>query len=382
MLASIISDDTAAASNVHRLLVQEGLDCPPEEMLTMDMAAAHLVHAKSELVIMLLGADVEHGLAVMAGLRVLPPSRMIAVGPASDSRLVIRALRSGADDYVDQNDLETSLREALPRCRAALQKGMELGRIIAVLAPSGGSGSSTIAVNLGTSMAMDHKQTLLIDMFLEAGDLAALLNIKPTHSLSDLCQNIGRMDESLFRSTLEHHTSGVYLLAAPIHFSDIQYVTVEAVRQILTLARAGFPYVIVDVDHNYRVEQTQVLRQADMILLVLRMDFNSLRNAKRTMDNFDELGLDKAKIRLIINRFGQANEVPASQAEEALGLKIFESIPDDPSTVNRANNNGEPLVVGTPASKIARSIVHLAKNIEGKDMIIQKPKSSMWGSFF
>jgi pilus assembly protein CpaE len=259
---------------------------------------------------------------------------------------------------------------------------MDLGRIIAVLAPSGGSGSSTIAVNLGTAIAMEHRQALLIDMILQAGDLTALLNIKPSHCLSDLCQSIGRMDESLFRSTLEHHASGVYLLAAPMHFSDIQYVTIEAIRQILTLAKAGFPYVIVDVDHNYRVEQTQVLRQADIILLVLRMDFNALRNAKRTMESFDDLGLDKAKIRLVINRFGQANEVPASQAEEALGIKIFEYIPDDPWTVNRANNNGEPLVVGAPTSRIARSIVHLAKSIEGKDLVIDKPKSSIWGNFF
>lgn len=67
------------------------------------------------------------------------------------------------------NDLETNLREALPRCRTASNTHQEKGRLVAVLAPSGGSGSSTLAVNVATVLAQEYKRSVLIDMKLEAG---------------------------------------------------------------------------------------------------------------------------------------------------------------------------------------------------------------------
>jgi pilus assembly protein CpaE len=235
-----------------------------------------------------------------------------------------------------------------------------------VLAPSGGSGSSTIAVNVATVLAREHQKTALLDLKLEAGDLSALLDLKPTHTLGDLCQDVGRMDRSLFERSLARHASGVHLLAPPRHLADVRHVTPEGIRQVLTLARAAFPYVIVDLDHSYREEQAQVLRLADIILLVLRLDFAALRNARRTLDHLTDLGVDREKLRLVINRYGQAKEVPAARAEEALGVKIFHYVPDDPKTVNRANNNGVPLVLEAPSARVSRSVAKLAANVNGR----------------
>ena len=104
---------------------------------------------------------------------------------------------------------------ALGRWRADRRSREEAGKVIAVLAPSGGSGSSTLAVNVATVLAKQHKSAVLIDLKLETGDLAALLDLKPTYTLADLCQNVARMDRSLFERSLARHASGVQLLAPP-----------------------------------------------------------------------------------------------------------------------------------------------------------------------
>jgi pilus assembly protein CpaE len=366
MLVYMITDDEAMGGKVRRILLQEGLDCPAAQMVTLDLAAEHLAKVEPDLVVIVLGDDPEHALAVLSGLRVRAPGRVLAVGPASDPKILIRALRAGADDYADQDDLETHVRDALQRCLGGRRSHEESGRVIAVLAPSGGSGSSTIAANIATVLAKEHKQTALMDMKLEAGDLAALLDLKPSHTLADLCQDVSRMDRTLFERTLARHSSGVHLLAPPRRLSDVRHVTPEAIRQVLNLARDGFPYVIVDLDHSFREEQTQVLRQADIIVLVLRLDFTALRNARRTLDHFEELGIDKEKVRLVINRYGQAKEVPAARAEEALGVKIFHYVPDEPKTVNRANNNGVPLVLEAPSAKVSKSVAKLAASVNGR----------------
>ena len=95
------------------------------------------------------------------------------------------------------------------------------------------------------------------------------------------------------------------------------------VRRTLALARGLFGQVVVDLDHSFREEQIQVLKQADIILLILRLEFASLRNARRALDYLEYLGVGKDRVRLVANRYGQPKEVPAAKAEEALGMKIL-----------------------------------------------------------
>ena len=79
-----------------------------------------------------------------------------------------------------------------------------------------------------------------------------------------------------------------------------------------------------------------------------------------------ELGILRDRMRLVVNRYGQAKELPVSKAEEALGMKISHFVPDDPKTVNRANNNGIPLILESPSAPISKSVVKLAASVNGQ----------------
>jgi pilus assembly protein CpaE len=290
----------------------------------------------------------------------------VAIGPAADPKLVLRALREAVDDYLDQAEIETELMAALARWRASLAVQEEAGRVIAVLAPSGGSGSSTLAANLATVLAQQHESAALIDLKLQTGDLAALLDLKPTYTLADLCQNVARMDRTLFERTLVRHASGVSLLAPPRHLDDVARITPDGVHRALNLAKALFPYVLVDLDHSFRPEQIEVLRQADLLLLVLRLDFVSLRNVRRALEYIERLGISRDHLRLVVNRYGQPKEVPTAKVEEVLGMKLFHYVPDDPKAVNRANNYGVPVVLQAPRAAVSRSVTKLAHGVNGR----------------
>jgi pilus assembly protein CpaE len=238
--------------------------------------------------------------------------------------------------------------------------------VIAVLAPSGGSGSTTLAANVATVLAKEHHRSALLDLKLESGDLAALLDLKPAYSLADFSMNLPRMDRILFESMLVRHVSGVHLLASPQHLADVGQVTAEGIRQALVLARSVFPYVVADLDHSFREEQLQVLRQADVILVVLRLDFASMRNVRRAMDHLEYLGISQERVQLVANRYGQPKEVAYAKVEGALGRKIAHFIPDDPRTINRANNNGVPVVLEAPSAKVSKSVARLAISVNGR----------------
>lgn len=336
-------------------------------VLPLEQAKQQLTRLKPDLVVLVLSPNPDAALSLPAELRGLVQGRILAVGPASDTRLVLRSLRSGADDYVDEGDLDYELDAALTRMRDANSAQTEPGRLIVMLAPSGGSGSSTLAVNVATALAKQHNGVGLVDLKLEAGDLASLLDLRPNHTLADLCQNSKQMDRAIFeRCLVKHEETGVHLLAAPRHFSDVGHVTAGGVRQALTLARSSFPYVVVDLEHSFREEHAQVLRQADIILLVMRLDFTSLRNTRRVLDQLEQMDITGDRVMIVVNRYGQAKEVTSGQAEAALGVKIAHYVPDDPKTINRATNTGVPVVIDAPKAKVSRSLLTLAASVNGR----------------
>src|SRR5262249_8526183 len=160
----------------------------------------------------------------------------------------------------------------------------EPGRLIALLSPVGGSGTSTLAANLATVLAKEHKRAALLDLKHASGNLADLLDLKPAHTLADLCAGTARLDRAMLDRSLVRHDSGVHLLAPAEHFGDAAHVTPEGVRQAVSLARDLFPYVIADLDYGFRDTEAQVLRLADVVVLVLRLDFSALRHTQRALE--------------------------------------------------------------------------------------------------
>jgi pilus assembly protein CpaE len=344
-----------------REMLQARLHCPEPMLIAFDQAEELLSRGRMSMLMVVLSPLPDRALNLLRKIRFQGTCPVLAVGQASDSKLILRALHEGADHYLDETDLETQLDSVLQRLQIKEEATRQpVGQVIGVLGVSGGSGASTLAVNLASVLARDLGRCALIDLKPGVGDLTALLDVKPTHNLADLCLNSARMDRAMFESALVPHASGIHLLAPPQMYEDIRLITAQGVRKTLHLARDSFRFTVVDLEDCYHEEQLVALRQADFVLLVLRLDFTSLRSTKRILANLEQVGIGIERVRLIINRYGQAKELPLSQAEEALGQKIAFLIPDDPKIINAANNAGEPAVLRTPSAKVSQSIVQMA----------------------
>jgi len=87
---------------------------------------------------------------------------------------------------------------------------------------------------------------------------------------------------------------------------------------------------------------------------------------RQALEHMEKLGVRRDRVKLVVNRFGHPKEMRMAQAEEALGMKIFGYIPDDPKTINRANNNGVPVVIEASTTPVARRLIELAQSLNGK----------------
>jgi pilus assembly protein CpaE len=368
----LLGDSDRQAAQVLRALCRNGYECPSDQVVPLS-DSPRLLEARPDLVVLCLGPDPESALFALSEVRRGGGSPVIAVGPTDDPKLILRALRTGATEYVTEDELATEFDEALARLRGATT-GIHPGKAFAVLGACGGSGASTVAVNVAAALARDHGGCTLIDLKLETGDLAALLDLQPQHTIADLSDGYGGPDRAMFEQSLVAHGSGLRLLASPRRQASAirskaslgrLEVTAGTVRELLNLARAVGPHTVVEVNPTFRDEQTEALRMADAVLVVIRFDFTSLRNARRALQHLDAVGIDRGRVRLVGNRHGQPHALPPAYAEEGLGLKLFHLVPDDPGAMNAATNIGDPAVLGLPKAPAARSLRQLAAALCG-----------------
>lgn len=365
----IASDDQPFAQQVQTMLVDQGLECPAGHVVGLDAIADRSGLARPDLIVFMLPDDPRAGLPALRETRnTLPHVRMLAIGPATDPKLILETLKQGADEFLDRENAEAELSGAVDRLRslhAHREDRPRAGRVVALLSPSGGSGASTLAASIATTLAQECGDCGLIDLRMGVGDQAAMFDLRPGRTLADLCDHVTRLDQSLFEQFLVRHASGVWLLAAPTQRADLARVTCKGVRRALALARVRFSHVVVDMGNILNGEQIEALWQADWILLVLRLDFTSVRNTRRIMDALAELGIGRDRMRLVVNALGQRRQLEVEQAEAAVGMKIHHQVPYDAGSVHAAINSGVPLVLCRRFRRISRSIKALAHSVNG-----------------
>jgi pilus assembly protein CpaE len=365
----VAAEDLQLQQRLVMSLEKLGIQCPPGHVVPLELAAGRASRAGAELVFLVLSENSSAVFRTIKETRTVVDARVVVVGPVLDPRLILDTLHAGVEEYLDQDRLEEDLPAALLRLRmktAAERAAHETGRVIGVLGATGGSGASTIAVNVATGFARAHHECAMVDLRFTSADLAALLNLRPSHTLADFCENSERMDQEMFERFLAVHKSGIKLIAAPVDFRRAEGVTTSGVRQAIAMARSRFPYVVLDLDNRLDDVQLEALWQTDQLLLVLRLDYTSIRNAQRLLSHLEDLGVDVNGIRLIANRYRQPKELRVAHVEEALGRKIDQFVRDDPSRINRSVNTGRPVVLAFPRSPIARELTGLSAAVNGR----------------
>src|ERR1022692_4282104 len=145
----------------------------------------------------------------------IPDAAVFAVGPMTQPQLIVSAMRAGVREYIERPTSTTDLLEAFIRLTATRRKpGRESsrGNVFTIVNAKGGSGATTVAVNLALALQSIHHSTALVDLA-PLGHCALHLNLKPTFTVSDAITNLHRLDSSLLDSFMARHDRGLQILA-------------------------------------------------------------------------------------------------------------------------------------------------------------------------
>ncbi|NND98341.1 MAG: hypothetical protein HKN47_13545, partial [Pirellulaceae bacterium] len=158
----------------------------------VDQASDQVARTQPDLVLLAPGGAIERHLAWIAEVVEVAACDVLVIGTASEARTVIQVLDAGVARFVDRNDLDTSLPAALAAVAKMPGKATHRGRVICVAGAGSGSGASTIVANLAVAMNRGSRNSIAVDLRLEGGDLASLLDIQARHSIADFCEQESR----------------------------------------------------------------------------------------------------------------------------------------------------------------------------------------------
>ncbi len=357
--------DSSKLRDLRQMLLGAGLSCEAEDCCSWQNLGVRLAQRDTDLIVV--ATDCENGadwkaLQESISLTMAP---IMVIGPTDNSQLAEQAREAGIQEVVDQATLPASFDSALQRMNQSATARKQRGLVVSVFAPAAGSGGSTIAANLAGAFLRKHPESVgLIEMSHEAGDLALMLDATPEHLLADVCRRSDSLDDTSLSNSFFKHSSGVHLLPTGEDQEEEDALTVEATRRIAVLSRVCHQASVLALDSRVGPCEIEAMRLSDHVLIVVRADVPAVRRTQKAILQLVEQGVPKERFRLVVNRWGQGGQVPLKQIETSLKMEVFQSIPDDPSKVNKSANRGVLLHEQARLSTICRRFSALAAALE------------------
>jgi pilus assembly protein CpaE len=239
-------------------------------------------------------------------------------------------------------------------------------RTIAVFAPKGGVGKTTIAFNLAVAAAKLGRRTVLVDGSIQFADVRALLRV-PADAPSILDLPTDRIVESDLTEVLWRDPSGIDILLAPPRIEMAEMVTMRDVEKVLSLLRRLYATVIIDMSVALDELNLALLDRADTILELVTYDSTTIHNTIALADTFRVIGYSPAKVRYLVNRADANAGIDPADLTRALGRVPEHLVRSEGAIVVAANNQGVPFVLSNPEAGVSQDIERVAAELFSAD---------------
>ncbi|MGH8890958.1 MAG: AAA family ATPase [Acidothermaceae bacterium] len=313
-----------------------------------------------------LGPSVDQDTAFMLSdsMRISRPSLgVVLVRRRIDTPLLVDALRAGVREVVEERNL-AGVNDSVKRVRdvaAAMRQrnhgegGDETRRgvVVTVFSAKGGCGKTTLASNLAAALADGgRREVCLVDLDLNFGDVAIVLQLFPAHTLADAVPLVETLDLPAVAALLTPHSPGLSALVAPVEPGAAETVPASLITTIISLLREQFGYVVIDTPPAFTDHVLAAFDQSDLIALLATLDIPALKNLKLTLETLDLLNYPRERLRVVLNRADSKVGLALSEVEKTLKVPIALHIPSSravPASINR----GVPIVLDDPSHPVS-----------------------------
>lgn len=293
--------------------------------------------------------------------------KVLALSDNPSVDLIIEIMRAGAKEFVPIPIIKSEFFESVNKLLSEFNETKKTNncKIISVFSNKGGIGKTSLATNLALELSKITKENIaLIDLNFQMGDITTFLDLKPSFNISYMLENLDKINETFLLSTLERYKkTSLYVLADPPYFKQADNIQPRQITKLFNTLKETFSYIIVDAEASFEGKNIAALDNSDLVLLVSVANLPALRNTQRCLELFEKLGYDKEKVKIIINRYMENDEIKEADVEKVLSKKIYWKIPNNYFAIMTAINKGIPVSEINDSTNIARSYKNLAQYI-------------------
>lgn len=293
--------------------------------------------------------------------------KVLALSDNPSVELIIEVMRAGAKEFVPVPIIKNEFFEAIKKLVTEMNEPVKKNKckIISVFSNKGGIGKTSLATNLALELAKITKENIaLIDLNFQMGDITTFLDLKPSFNISYMLENLDQINETFLLSTLERYKStSLYVLADPPYFKQADNIQPRQITRLFDTLKETFSYIIVDAEASFDGKNIAALDNSDLIMLVTVANLPALRNTQRCLELFEKLGYDKEKIKIVVNRYMENDEIKEVDIEKVLSKDIYWKIPNNYFAIMSAINKGIPVSDVNDTTNVSQSYKKLAQQI-------------------
>lgn len=294
---------------------------------------------------------------------------IIAALKGANVSLVRALVRQGVSDVAvlpfDEEELAAQILDALARANTILPDPT-LAPLTAVVRSTGGCGTTTVLVHLAAAVARDTgRKVCVLDLDMQCGDVAAYLGLPARLTVTDLLEAGDRIDAELLRSALTDSGQGFSVIAAPEQITPLETVDVDHLLRLVQLARREFDHVFVDLPADWTNWALSIATTASDLLLVTGLSIGSLRQAKRRLAFFGSVGIDRDRVRVVVNRVERRlfKAIGVNEVRGTLGAEVLATLNEEGPALSAAQDQSLLITAVSRKSRFDADIAGLAKAI-------------------
>jgi pilus assembly protein CpaE len=388
----LIVDDVAETRENVRKLLQFESDIDVVAAARTGREAIQLCQeANPDVVLMDINMPDMDGIAATEQIRQkMPAVQVVILSVQGDQNYMRRAMLVGARDFLTKppmpDELVAAIRRAGKMAREERAKSTQVyvaaqgtqnrstttnlttrGKIILVYSPKGGTGCTTIAVNLAVALHNEETRVVIVDANLQFGDVAIFLNEQGKNTIIDLAPRVDELDPEIVDSVMiKNAATGVHVLASPSRPENAEKINADQFSKLLRYLRQLYAYVIVDSSAHLTDVTLSVLGVADAIVLIGTQDIPSIKNDRLFLDLLLTLSVPADKISFVMNKFDKRIAISPEKVGENLKQQVMAVIPLDERTVIPAANRGVPFMLDNKTQPASKGIYTLAEALRAK----------------
>lgn len=313
---------------------------------------------------------------IIEAIKLFTPQIVITSSDYS-TNTIVKAMRLGAKEFLPKPIIKEDLKLILEKLKSPnYDTDDNNSKIITIYSNKGGIGKTTVATNLAVELAKTTRDKVaLIDLNLQLGDISTFLNINPTFDVGYVINNLIAKKEEALMNAFEHYEgTSLYVLSDPAYIEQAESITPQQLEDLLNALKKLFSYIVIDMSSNIDEISLKILDKSDIILFTTIVNIPAIRNAQRCLNLFKSRRYPADKIKLIINRYMENDEITIEDIETTLAEKIYWKVPNNYFSIMEAINRGVSVGEINANSNIANSFRELATKIS--DEIVRKTLSN------